>query len=110
MRMAGYVVGIGAANLDVHGRSINSIKLRDSNPGRLNMSAGGVTRNILENMSRMGMDVQLISAMGTDVFGERIMESCAAAGIGTTHVLRLSGKQAPAILPCWMITATCCWA
>ena len=31
MRMAGYVVGIGAANLDVHGRSINSIKLRDSN-------------------------------------------------------------------------------
>ena len=40
MRMAGYVVGIGAANLDVHGRSINSIKLRDSNPGRLNMSAG----------------------------------------------------------------------
>ena len=92
MRMAGYVVGIGAANLDVHGRSINSIKLRDSNPGRLNMSAGGVTRNILENMSRMGMDVQLISAMGTDVFGERIMESCAAAGIGTTHVLRLSGE------------------
>lgn len=92
MSMAGYVVGIGAANLDVHGRSINSIKLRDSNPGRLNMSAGGVTRNILENMSRLGMDVQLISAMGTDVFGERIMESCAAAGIGTTHVLRLSGE------------------
>ena len=51
MRMAGYIVGIGAANLDVHGRSINSIRLRDSNPGRLNMSAGGVTRNILENMS-----------------------------------------------------------
>ena len=82
MRMAGYVVGIGAANLDVHGRSINSIRLRDSNPGRLNMSAGGVTRNILENMSRLGMDVQLISAVGTDAFGERIMESCAAAERG----------------------------
>ena len=68
MRMAGYVVGIGAANLDVHGRSINSIKLRDSNPGRLNMSAGGVTRNILENMSRMGMDVQLVFNLLTHVF------------------------------------------
>ena len=55
MRMAGYVVGIGAANLDVQGRSINSIKLRDSNPGRLNMSAGGGTRNILENRSSRGM-------------------------------------------------------
>ena len=92
MRMAGYVVGIGAANLDVHGRSINSIRLRDSNPGRLNMSAGGVTRNILENMSRLGMDVQLISAVGTDAFGERIMESCAAAGVSTAHVLRLNGE------------------
>ena len=92
IRMAGYVVGIGAANLDIHGRSINSIKLRDSNPGRLNMSAGGVTRNILENMSRLGMDVQLISAVGTDAFGERIMEICAAAGVGTAHVLRLSGE------------------
>ena len=92
MRMAGYVVGIGAANLDIHGRSISSIKLRDSNPGRLNMSAGGVTRNILENISRLGVKAQLISAVGTDAFGERIIESCTRAGIGTEHMLRLNGE------------------
>ncbi len=92
MRMAGYVVGIGAANLDIHGCSISSIKLRDSNPGRLNMSAGGVTRNILENISRLGVEAQLISAVGTDAFGERITESCTRADIGTEHMLRLNGE------------------
>ena len=39
-----YVVGIGAANVDVHGRSKAPINLRDSNPGHMNVSAGGVTK------------------------------------------------------------------
>lgn len=91
--MAGYVIGIGAANMDVHGRSISSIKLRDSNPGRLNMSAGGVTRNILENLSRLGMNAQLISAIGRDPFGKGIIASCAAAGISTEHMLEIEGEN-----------------
>jgi pseudouridine kinase len=92
IRMAGYVAGIGAANLDVLGRSINSVILRDSNPGMLTMSAGGVTRNVLENISCMGVKTELISAIGMDVFGERIVQSCSAAGIGTDYALRLNGE------------------
>ncbi len=91
--VAGYVVGIGAANMDVHGRSINSIKLRDSNPGRLNLSAGGVTRNILENLSRLGINTHLISAVGTDAFGHGIIESCKSAKIGTEHLMLLEGEN-----------------
>lgn len=91
--VAGYVVGIGAANMDVHGRSINSIKLRDSNPGRLSMSAGGVTRNILENLSRLDINTHLISAVGTDAFGHGIVESCKRANIGTEHLLLLNGES-----------------
>lgn len=91
--VAGYVVGIGAANMDVHGRSINSIRLRDSNPGRLSLSAGGVTRNILENLSRLGVNTHLISAIGADAFGRGIIESCTAANIGTEHILLLDGEN-----------------
>ena len=49
-----YIVGIGAANVDVHGRSKKAINLHDSNPGHMNTSAGGVTRNVSENFARLG--------------------------------------------------------
>ena len=41
-----YIVGIGAANVDVHGRSKKAINLHDSNPGHMNTSAGGVKERI----------------------------------------------------------------
>ena len=41
-----YVLGVGAANVDIHGRSKKSIVMHDSNPGHMNTSAGGVTRNV----------------------------------------------------------------
>ena len=49
-----FTAGIGAANMDLHGRSRAALILHDSNPGFLHTSPGGVTRNILENLSRMG--------------------------------------------------------
>ena len=85
------VAGIGAANVDVHGRSRNEIVLRDSNPGFLATSAGGVTRNILENLSRQGVAAALLSAVGDDVYGEKILKDSANAGIDVSRVLRKSG-------------------
>ena len=58
-----YVIGIGAANIDVHGKSREPIVMRDSNPGHLRTSAGGVTRNVLENLSRLGVRTRLISCL-----------------------------------------------
>ena len=40
------VFGAGGANVDVHGHSYAPIRLRDSNPGALHISLGGVCRNI----------------------------------------------------------------
>ena len=85
------VVGVGAANLDVHGKSRNAIVLRDSNPGFLYTSVGGVTRNILENLSRQGARTALLSAVGDDLFGERILSDSAAAGLDVSRVLRTAG-------------------
>ena len=43
-----YIVGVGAANADLNGASLAPIHLRDSNPGHISLSAGGVTRNVCE--------------------------------------------------------------
>ena len=76
-----YLVGVGAANIDVSGKSRQPIILHDSNPGQLVTSCGGVTRNVCENMARLGADVRLITALGTDVYAEKIRRESTAAGI-----------------------------
>ena len=86
-----YVCGVGAANVDVHGRSRNTIVMRDSNPGHLRTSAGGVTRNVLENLSRQGVDARLFTAVGDDVYGGKIKADSAAAGIDVSRVLTVPG-------------------
>jgi len=85
------ILGIGAANVDIHGRSRNAIVMRDSNPGFLATSVGGVTRNILENLARQGLFTVLLTAVGDDLFGEMILRDSAAAGVDVSHVLRLQG-------------------
>ena len=86
-----YVLGIGAANIDVHGKSRAPIVMRDSNPGRLRTSAGGVTRNVLENLARLGVRTKLISAVGADLYGEMVLRSSASAGIDISGVVTVPG-------------------
>ena len=85
------VVGVGAANVDVHGRSRKSIIMRDSNPGYMATSVGGVTRNILENLARQGVPVALLSAVGDDLYGEKIVRDSKLAGIDMSHLLQKHG-------------------
>lgn len=86
-----YIVGIGAANVDVHGRSKKAINLHDSNPGHMNTSAGGVTRNVSENYARLGGNVKLITAVGDDVYADKIRSECIAAGIDISHIMKVDG-------------------
>jgi len=82
-----YVALIGAANIDIQGFSTNPIIERDSNPGRIEFCPGGVSRNIAENLSRLGLKTELISAVGDDPNGSLILESCKSAGIGSANSL-----------------------
>ena len=81
-----YIVGVGAANADLNGASLAPIHLRDSNPGHISLSAGGVTRNVCENLARLGADVKLLSCVGDDTFGAFIRRSCEDAGIDASHL------------------------
>ena len=55
-----YVCVIGGLNIDLQGSSDAPLVLNDSNPGEIEMSAGGVGRNIAENIVRNGLPEKTI--------------------------------------------------
>ncbi len=59
-----YVTVAGGVNVDIGGRPAKTLVSRDSNPGTVQTSLGGVGRNIAHNMSLLGLDVRLVTAFG----------------------------------------------
>lgn len=92
MANSGYIIGVGAANLDVMGRSRMPLVAEDSNPGAIGVSVGGVTHNILENLSRMGAATKLVTTVGDDLFGGIVRAACDSAGIDTSGFVVLPGE------------------
>ena len=90
LRTGEYAVVVGGVNVDIGGRSNQKLVAADSNPGKVSISLGGVGRNIAHNMSLMGVDVKMLTAVGEDVHGNRVVESCAQLGIDISHALRPS--------------------
>ena len=90
LRSGSYAVVVGGVNMDIGGRSFASLVAEDSNPGAINMSLGGVGRNIAHNLSLMGTDVQLLTAFGEDIYGQSIAASCSELGIDVSHALRVA--------------------
>ncbi|MBQ6621770.1 MAG: carbohydrate kinase family protein [Mogibacterium sp.] len=85
--MQNYVVVIGAANIDIGGAPIKPLIPADSNPGHISITYGGVARNIAHNLSRLGVPVKLITAVGGDLLGKDLLRHCERGGIDTSHVL-----------------------
>ena len=81
-----FIVVIGAANIDIHGKSDQPLRAKDSNPGSLRTSAGGVARNVAENLARLGVDCRLVSAVGNDHHGEMLLHLSRDAGIDVKNV------------------------
>ena len=90
LRSGSYAVVVGGVNMDIGGRSFAPLVAADSNPGAITMSLGGVGRNIAHNMALMGVDVQMLTAFGEDVYGQRIAASCSELGIDVSHALRVA--------------------
>lgn len=83
-----YVIVIGGSNVDLVGFSKDKIILEDSNPGRLKTSLGGVGRNIADNLGRLDVKTQLLSAVGDDAQGQELIETSVKSGIDMRHVIR----------------------
>ncbi len=88
-----YVVGIGAANVDIYGKSDIALRPHFDHPARIYTSVGGVTRNVCENLARLKGNVKLIAAVGDDVYGQMIVSSSEKAGIDCSNVMTVSDSS-----------------
>lgn len=86
-----YVCVIGGSNVDILGSPKNKLIPRDSNIGTVKISLGGVGRNIAENLVRLGVDTRLISVVGDDAYGQRILEEARLIGLNMQDTLILNG-------------------
>ena len=82
-----YVTVIGGSNIDIQGFSQKKLIQRDSNPGNIMISVGGVGRNIADNLSKLQVNTNLISAVGKDIYGDKILKELRLSGIGTENIL-----------------------
>ena len=69
-----YISIVGGTNIDIQGFPNNDLIMNDSNPGEVKISLGGVGRNIGENLVKLGIETKLISAVGDDVYGRKILD------------------------------------
>jgi pseudouridine kinase len=93
LRSGTYVVVVGGVNMDIGGQSFQPLIGKDSNPGSVTMSVGGVGRNIAHNISLLGMDARMLSAIGNDLYGEKIAATCTASGLDFSRVLTVPGAS-----------------
>lgn len=76
-----FVLAVGAANMDIAGSGAKKLAPGDSTPGQVRSAAGGVARNVAENLARLGHRVCLLSAVGDDLHGHSLLESTRTAGV-----------------------------
>jgi len=82
------VLVVGAAGMDVVGRLEAEPETGTSNPAHIRSSFGGVSRNVAENLARLGQPAALVSAVGGDAIGEQLVGHLASLGVDTRAVLR----------------------
>lgn len=88
-----YVLVIGGSNVDLTGFPKNVLRLEDSNPGSVKMSLGGVGRNIGENLARLGMSTKMMTAVGKDVYGQKILEESRLVDLDMSQALVLENAS-----------------
>jgi len=88
MRTKGSIVCIGGANVDRKVRLLAPLELGTSHPVVSTQTAGGVARNIAENMGRLGQNVMLLSVVGGDHDGQWLMDAMSPY-VDTRLVMRI---------------------
>lgn len=93
LKEADYVAVIGGANIDIQGFVPKPLILKDSNPGHVRISLGGVGRNIAENLVKLDIQTKLFSAIGDDVYGKKLLEESRGSGIDMDYCLMLQNTS-----------------
>lgn len=87
------VLVIGSAGVDIKGRPLSDLLYGADNLGEVRQSVGGVARNIAENLARLEINTTILTAVGQDVPGDRVLDQCRKSGINCDYVLRPAGAR-----------------
>ena len=94
MQKNNYIAVVGGVNVDIGGRPYQPLQRRDSNPGKIHISLGGVGRNIAHNLRLLGeRQVYLLTAFGDDAFALKIEHSCKEIGIDISRARLIAGGK-----------------
>jgi len=85
-----FVSVIGGLNIDLQGSSVNPLVFNDSNPGEIVMSAGGVGRNIAENIAKLNIHSKILSYVGNDALGDFVVNKSSLSGVDTSFIKKHS--------------------
>ena len=89
------VISIGAALVDELFHASEGVLKATTNPAQVTKTAGGVSRNIANQLALLGVPVQLISVVGDDSDGDWLKQSCTNVGVKLDALITrkgLSGK------------------
>ncbi|MBF0779591.1 MULTISPECIES: carbohydrate kinase [unclassified Granulicatella] len=92
VKRLGTIVCIGAANVDKKIKTNGQLKQYTSNPVTSTTSIGGVSRNVAENLGRLGNQVSLISVSGNDSEWAYIKE-LSSPFMDVTSVVMIEGQS-----------------
>ena len=87
------VVVIGAVTMDIGAVSSAPLVARDSNPGRVGTSLGGVGRNIAHNLCLLGVDTAMVTVLGDDAFAAAIQRDAEEIGLDLSHSAVIPGGR-----------------
>lgn len=90
-----YILVLGASIVDIIGFSRKKYQKRDSIPGQIKISLGGVCRNIAENLARVNVNTEFISILGGDDQGKNILNNSIKIGYNMSNSLILEDEYTP---------------
>ena len=85
-----FVLVVGSAVLEISGEAEGRLRSGARQFGTVHRTAGGVARNVAENLARLEIETTFLSAVADDEFGERLIAQSTLAGVDCSHVLRVS--------------------
>lgn len=88
MKTPEYVAVIGAVNMDICGTPYTNLIAKDSNPGTVRHTPGGVGRNIAHNLRKLGVPVKFMTAFGNDLYAAELRQSCEALGMDISDAVQ----------------------
>jgi len=85
------VICIGAALVDELFHATSEMLLATTNDATVTKTAGGVSRNIAQQLALLGVPVQLISVVGNDSDGNWLKQVCLDAGVKLDAMITKEG-------------------